>query len=99
MALQTEYNLVGWESTFIEVSISAASTKIYAQKFSSREIMRDSLHMLDRVMLKELGINMMDYVLTLLKLIKETPVSPTSYVKPLTAKLPQLNSEFTTQEF
>ena len=55
MVLQTGWDLAGWESTFVEASISATSIKIYAQTFSIEEITRNSLHRLDRTMLKELG--------------------------------------------
>ena len=54
--------------------------------------------MLDRTMLKELGIKNMGEVLIILKLAKENPASPTTHVKP-TAKPPQLNSEMTPQQF
>ena len=94
MVLQTRYNLAGWESTFIKVGISVASAKIYAQIFSSEEIMRESL---DHAMLKELGIRAMGDMLTILKLIKKHPVSLANHVKPPTAKLPQLNLETTSQ--
>ena len=88
MVLQTGYDLAGWESIFIEAGISATSAKIYAQTFSSKEITRDSLHMLDCMMLKELGIKTMGDVLTILKLTKEPLVSPASHMKPPTVKLP-----------
>ena len=97
MALQTGYNLAGWESTFIKKGISATSAKIYAQTFSSEEITRDSLHMLDHTMLKELGIKTMGDVLAIHKLTKEPLVSPASHMKQPTAKLPQLVLEMTTQ--
>ena len=84
---------------FIEVSVPVASAKIYAQTFSSKEITRDSLHMLDHTMLKELGIKTMGDVLTILKLTKKPPVSLASHVKPPAAKLSQLNSEMTQQQF
>ena len=99
MALQTGYDLAGWENTFVEAGISATSTKIYAQTFSSEKITMDSLHMLDRTMLKELGIKTMGDVLAILKLTKEPLVLPASHMKPLTIKLPQLVSEMTTQRF
>ena len=67
-------------------------------KHSSEEITRDSLHMLDRMMLKEQGIKTMGDVLTMLKLTKEPLVSPASHIKPLTAKLRQLSSEMMTQQ-
>ena len=83
MALQTGYDLTGWESTFIEAGISATSAKIYAQTFSNEEIPRDSLHMLDHTILKELGIKTMGDVLAILKLTKEPSVSSVSQMKPL----------------
>ena len=97
MALQTGYNMAGWESTFVKAGISATSPKIYPQTFSSEVITRDSLHMLDRTMLKDPGIKTMGDVLAILKLIKEPLVSPVSHMKPPTVKLPQLVSEMTTQ--
>ena len=45
-----------------------ASAKIYAQTFSSEGITRDTMHMLDRTMLKELGIKSMGDVLIILKM-------------------------------
>ena len=59
MALRTGFDLAGWEKIFIAAGISFASAKTYAQTFSSEEIARSSLHMLDRAMLKELGIKTM----------------------------------------
>ena len=99
MALRIWYDLAGWESTFIEAGISATSAKIYVQTFSSEEIPRDCLHMLDCTMVMELGIKTMGNVLTMLKLTKEPLVSPASLMKPPTAKLPQLSSEMTAQQF
>ena len=99
MVLCARCDLVSWESTFIVAGISAASAKIYTQTFSSKEITRDSLHMLDHTMLKVLDIKNMGDVLAILKLTKEPPVSPTSHITPLTVKLPQLNSEITLQQF
>ena len=97
MVLQTGYNLAGCESMFTEAGISA--TKIYTQTFSSKEITRDSLHMLDHMMLKELGIKTMGNMLTILKLTKEPSVPSASYIRPPTIKLPQLNSEMTSHQF
>ena len=99
MKLQTRYNLAGWESIFVEAGISATSAKMYALIFSSKEITRESLYMLDRTMLKELDIKTMGDVLAILKLTEEPSVSSVSHMKPLTAKLPQLILEMTTQQF
>ena len=55
--------------------------------------------MQDHMMLKELGIKTMGDVLSILKLTKEPLVSPASYIKPPTAKLPQFSLEMTTQQY
>ena len=60
MALRTGSDLTDWESIFTNAGITTASAKIYAQTFSSEGITRDTMHMLDRTMLKELGIKSMD---------------------------------------
>ena len=98
MALRAGYDLTDWESIFTNAGITTASAKIYAQTFSSEGITRDTIHMLDRTMLKELGIKNMGEVLIILKLAKENPASPTTHVTP-TAKPPQLNSGMTPQQF
>ena len=92
MALRTGFDLPGRESTFIEAGISTTPVKIYAQTFSSEEMTRDSLHMLDHTMLKELDIKTLGNVL---KLTKERSVPPASYIRPPTTKLPQFSSEMT----
>ena len=61
--------------------------------------MPNILYMLDRTMLKELGIKTMSDVLAMLKLTKEPLVLPASHMEPPTTKLPQLSSEMTTQQF
>ena len=98
LVLRTGSDLTDWERIFTNAGITTASAKIYAQTFSSEGITRDTMHMLDRTMLKELGIKNMGEVLIILKLAKENPASPTTHVKP-TAKPPQLNSEMTPQQF
>ena len=86
MAQQTGSDLTGWESTFIEAGISVASAKTYALTFSSKEITRDSLHMLNHAMLKALGIRTTSDMLAILNLTKELPLSlpsPASLTKQL----------------
>ena len=70
MALQTGSDLTDWESTFTNAGITMASAKIYAQTFSSEGITRETMHMLDQTMLKELGIKSMGDILIILKLAK-----------------------------
>ena len=50
-------------------------------------------------MLKEMGIKTMGDILAILKLTKEPSVPPASHIRLLTKKLPQLNSEMTSQHF
>ena len=95
MAQRTGYDLAEWESTFVKAGLSATFTKIYVQTFSSEEITRDSLHMLDHTMLKELGIKTMGDMLAILKLTEEPLISPACQMKPPTAKLPQLSPVMT----
>ena len=71
----------------------------FMQTFSSEEITRDSFHMLDHMMLKELGIKTMGDVLTILKSTKEHSVPLASYIRPPTVKFSQLSSEMTSQQF
>ena len=99
MVLQTGYNLPSWESMFIETGIFATFIKIYTQTFSSEEITRDSLHMVDHMMLKGVGIKTMGNVLAILKLTKELSVPLASYIRPPTAKLPKLSSEMISPKF
>ena len=102
MALQTGTELAKWEKFFVEAGISTISAKAYAQTFTSEEITSDNLHILDRATLKELGIRTMGDILLILKLTQGLPVtrpSSASLTKPPAAKLPQLNSEMTPQQF
>ena len=99
MALQTEYNLTGWESTFIEAGIPATSANIYTQTFSSEEIPRDSLHMLDPNNAQ--GTGHQDWVTCSphSNWPKNSWYHLARHMKPPTTKLPQLSSDMTTQQF
>ncbi len=90
MALRTGSDLIGWESIFTNAGITMTSAKVYAQTFSSEGITRDSMHMLDRKMLKELGIKSMGDVLIILKLAKENPATLNRCQLYYIIKLPEL---------
>ena len=48
-----------WERFFIEAGISTDSAKTHATKFADEKLTIKSLQMLDRSMLKELGVTLM----------------------------------------
>ena len=60
-----------WERFFIEVGISADSAKTYTTKFADEKLTIESLQMLDRSMLNELGVALMGEALCILKQAKE----------------------------
>ena len=75
MALQTRYRTEEWESFFIKAGISANSVKNYATKFAREKPTKENLQLMDRAMLKELGITAMGDALSILKQAKE-PLYP-----------------------
>ena len=97
MGLQTEYVTEEWE-IFIKAGISAKSVKNYAATFAREKLMKENLEMIDQTMLKELGITAMGEALSILKQAKESSIQ-TIYAKALSAKLPQLHFEMTSQQF
>ena len=76
-----------WEQYLIEAGISTDSTKIHAAKFADEMLTRESLQMLDRSMLKELGVTSMGESLCILKQAKEV-ASQKTYTQAPVAKLP-----------
>ena len=85
-----------WEQYLVETGISSA--KIHAVTFVNEKLSIGTLQMLDRAILKELGVISMGEVLCILKQSKEAAPQAT-YAKAPTAKLPQLNLEMTPQQF
>ena len=59
MALQIVYETEEWESYFIKAGISANSAKSYAPTFVRENPTKENHQMMDRTMLKELGITAM----------------------------------------
>ena len=66
MALRTGYETEEWESYFIKGGISADSTKSYTASFGRKKLTKENLQMMDRAMLKELGITAMGEALSIL---------------------------------
>ena len=56
-----------WEEYFIKAGISPDSAKSYATTFASEKLIKENLKMMDRAMLKELGIMAMGEALSILK--------------------------------
>ena len=90
MVLQTGYETEEWESYFI----SADSAKSSAATFAREKLTKENLQMMDRAMLKELGIMVMGEALSIPKEAKE-PSTQTIYAKAPSAKLPQLYFKMT----
>ena len=89
---------VDWEHFFIEVGISTDSAKTHVTKFVEEKLTIESLQMLDCSMLKELGVRLMGEALCILKQAKEATAQSTR-IQALAAKLPNLNTEMTPQQF
>ena len=87
-----------WEQYFVEAGISSCSAKTHAVVFANEKLTIETLQMLDRAMLRELGVTSMGEALCILKQAKEAAPQAT-YAKAPTAKLPQLNLEMTPQQF
>ena len=91
MALRTKVKEPeDWEQYFVEAGISSCLAKTQAVVFANEKLTIRTLQMLDRAMLRELGVTSMGKALCILKQAKEAAPQAT-YVKAPTAKLPQLS--------
>ena len=98
MALQTGSETEDWENYFLKAGISADSAKSYAATFAREKLRKENLQMMDRAMLRELGITTMGEALSILKQAKEPPTQNLCAKAPA-AKPPQLHLEMTPQQF
>ena len=98
MALQTGYETEDWENYFLRAGISADSAKGYAATFVREKLRKENLQMMDRAMLRELGITTMGEALSILEQAKK-PSTQAIYAKAPAAKPPQLHFEMTPQQF
>ena len=88
MALQTGFMIPeDWERFFIEAGISTNWAKTHATKFADEKLMIESLQMLDRSILKELGVMLMGETLCILKQAKEV-ITQVTFIQALAAKSP-----------
>ena len=97
MALSTGSD--DWQELFTKIGIPADSARTCAETFEQESIIKDSLSMINREVLKELGVTTMRHALAILKLAKEQPLTSDSYTMALAVKLLQIHSEMTLQKF
>ena len=88
-----------WQELLTKIGIPVASAMTYAKNFLKESITKDSLTMIDREVLKELGVTTMGHAIAILKLVKEQPLTSNNYTKAHAVKLPQLHSGRTSQQF
>ena len=75
MALRTKVmEPEDWEQYFIEAGISSSSAKTHAVVFANEKLTIATLQMLDRVMLRELGVTSMGEALCILNKPKRLPL-------------------------
>ena len=88
-----------WTNT--SVGANPETVQTYAEKFSSAEISLGNLFMIYRDTLKELGITMLDDILTILKLGKtqQNNVKNSNQIKLPSIKAPQIQADMTKQQF
>ena len=90
MALRTgSMTPYDWERFLIEVGIYTDSAKTHTTKFADEKLTIESLQMLDRSMLKELGVTLINEALCILKQAKEATAQSTR-IQALAAKPPIL---------
>jgi hypothetical protein len=90
----------GWKNLFMENGIKEAKATEYGEKFVTEEMSVDILPQLDRDILKEMGVTIIGDALAILRIggnIMSASRSPS--VKAPAAKLPQISSDMTHQQF
>ena len=89
-----------WETTLIRVGIEKKSAKDYAKLLDDNGINNDNIDMLNRELLKEIGITIMGHQISILKLGKknESP-SHQATASVASARAPRLRTEMTEQQF
>ena len=88
-----------WVGILTDAGVDAAAAAGYADIFVSEKLSWSSIGMLDRGILKELGITVLGDALAILQLAKGTPPSGLVCAKPPAAKLPELHLEMTKQHY
>jgi len=85
----------GWKDLFIEYGIKEANATEYGKKFVDEEMSVAMLPQLNRDILKEMGVTTIGDALAILSMSATRPPS----VKAPAAKLPQISSDMTHQQF
>ena len=98
MVLRTRYANEDWEDYFLKAGITADSAKSYAATFVKEKLRKENLQVMDRAMLRELGITTMGEVLSILRQAKELSTR-TIYAWAPASRPPQLHLEMTPQQF
>ena len=90
-----------WIKAFTKAGIASESAETYADIFVTEKLMWDNLALLDRPLLKELGVGVLGDILTIMGLSKgvAVPQASQSLIKAPVARPPQLHSEMTPQQF
>ena len=96
MALRTRSD--DWQELLTKIGIPADCQDL-CKNFCGESITKDSLTLIDREVLKELGVTAMGHAIAILKLVKEQPLKSDSYTKAPAVKLSQLHSGMTSQQF
>ena len=98
MARRTGYENEDWEDYFLKAGIAADSAKSYAATFMKKKLRKENLQLMDRAMLRELGITTMGEALSILRQAKVL-ATQNIYPKAPAARPPQLHLEMTPQQF
>ena len=91
-----------WQKILVDAGIDDEAATTYSQTFHKQKLVVDSLSMLDRTLLTELGVNTLGDTLTIMRLGKEAPrasLPNSTFVKAPVARLRQLHIEMTHQQF
>ena len=90
-----------WIKAFTKAGIASESAETYSDIFVIEKLTWDNLALLDRPLLKELGVGVLGDILTIMGLSKgyAVPQASQSLIKAPVARPPQLHSEMTPQQF
>ena len=92
-----------WKDLFISVGIKDDAAEKYAEIFDQQRMSRETLVMLDRQTLTELGITVIGDALSILRLAKSVETQATTsqsvFARTPSAKLPTLSSQMTHPQF
>ena len=88
-----------WEELLVEAGLEASAASTHAITFARQKLSRNHLSIIDRDMLKELGVTALGESLSIIQLGKKTESSKPKHACKLPAKAPTLHAEMTPQQF